>query len=79
MPYFFVSPSIRWRTAVGVNVDVKGLLLLTTSLFLLDLPPISCELATTQHLLDLAKANKEAHVILHGTTLSLPEPYNFKA
>ena len=69
MPYFFVSPSIRWRTAAGVNVDIKGLLLLTTSVFLLDLPPISCELAPTQHLLDLAKANKGANVTLHAPAL----------
>ena len=26
VPYFFVSPSIRWRTAAGVDVNVDGLL-----------------------------------------------------
>ena len=69
VPYFFISPPIRWRTAAGSDIDVNGLLLLTTSLFLLDLPPIVSELVIPGHLLALAKANKEAYVMLHTPAL----------
>ena len=66
VPYFFISPPIRWR---GVDVAVDGLLLLTTSLFLLDFLPIVSERVIPGHLLALANANKEAHVTLHTPAL----------
>ena len=60
LPYFLVSPSLKWRSDEGTNVEVEGLVLFTTAIFLLDLPSLEFPVPAdhADHLVHLAKENR---------------------